>query len=600
MRLTLEEMRDIAKRLPIGFYLGRKTPVFVEESGGAYCDVVKGDIHIGMPLLQTVADKIDASDAAKWDREKLLRCLLYHEIGHLLLTPSWLKGVVHNGWDSDVDYGTRRNIVNIFEDERLECVLSQVFMGVEFKPFVRLVHKGVKVDPGSLESRFLHGVRLRETTQEISDAIDDAIDKTAFINCTTPPYRPGNAYDIYWTELAKLVKLFAQPSEQEEQQQQNQQQGQGQQQSQQSQGQSEDDGEKPDGSGGNQDEDDGKDGDGEDEDKDKERNDEGSGDADGEGGEDESDDKGEDEDGDKSGGDSGEDDEDEEPEDDSDPDADGEDDGANDGASEDETDDDSDERPPSEEAEKGDPAHGRTPRTVKLPAGFLQATAKKVFVEPTDEIANKLQQFASRLAKKRGAQSAGCWSALHGKIDTRRDAQDKDRIFRRRSDVGDRLMSSVNLTLWVDNSGSFIASGPVLNKILAAVARAVGMSQGKLAANVVKMGEYAELAPQTHWFVEPCEDNDINPTYTLRWRETRSKTRRNIDIVVFDGQATYFRPDKIAIAKQIWDSPDCHVISDPDNEPMFKLMKKAHVTYVSSDYAEHLQEEVMKTLDRIL
>ena len=237
---------------------------------------------------------------------------------------------------------------------------------------------------------------------------------------------------------------------------------------------------------------------------------------------------------------------------------------------------------------------------MKLPAGFLQATAKKVFVEPTDEIANKLQQFASRLAKKRGAQSAGCWSALHGKIDTRRDAMDKDRIFRRRSDVGDKLMSSVNLTLWVDNSGSFCESGPVLNKILAAVARAVGLSNGKLEANVVKMGDEARIAPQSHWFVNPDEDNDINPTYEECWKKTRSKVRRNIDIVVFDGQATYFMPDKVAIARKIWDHPDCHVISDPDNEPMFKLMKKAHVTYVSSDYAEHLQEEVMKTLDRIL
>ena len=574
MKLTWEEMREIAKRLPVGFYLGRKTPVIIEPTGGAYCDMVKGDIHIGMTLLQTAADKIDASDAEKWDREKLLRCLLYHEIGHLLLTPEWLRYVQQNGWPSSIDYGDRKDILNTFEDERLECILSQVFMGVEFKPFVRLVHKGVKIGPSSpLTSRFLQAVRLRDTTQEISDAVDDAIAKLASINCKTDS-DDNDAFHTYCTELAALVKRFVTPpSEQEQEKKERQQQEQEQQKQEQSQGQSKDDG------GGANDKSDGKD----------ENENGGGGDGNGQDEKDESEDENEK-------------DKDENEKDKDEDSGHGDDDGQ---------DEDGDGQQPPEEGESptpsdpsqeenGKPTGGITPRPVNLPGGFLKSAAEKLFVTPTSEVANKLAQFASRLSKKCGAQAAGCWSALHGKIETRRDAMDKDRIFRRKSDVGDKLMSSVNLTLWVDNSGSFRASGPVLNKIMAALARAVGMSGGKLAANVVKMGSDAAVAPQTEWYIEPYDINNIDFTYEVCWKQTRSKTRRNIDIVVFDGQATVFFLQKLAIANKIWNHPDCHVISDPANKPMFDPMKRAHVTYVANNYAEHLQEEVMKTLDRIL
>jgi hypothetical protein len=114
MKLRIDEMREIAKQLPIGYYLGRKTPVVIEESGGAFCDIVRGNIHIGMDLLQQAADNITPSD--NWDRESLLRCLLYHEIGHLILSrPAVL---------SPLSCNIGHQYVNTFEDERLECILA--------------------------------------------------------------------------------------------------------------------------------------------------------------------------------------------------------------------------------------------------------------------------------------------------------------------------------------------------------------------------------------------------------------------------------------------------------------------------------------------
>ena len=52
MNITFEEMKDIAKTLPIGYYLGRKVEVTIDPGGGAYADVVKSVIHVGMDILK--------------------------------------------------------------------------------------------------------------------------------------------------------------------------------------------------------------------------------------------------------------------------------------------------------------------------------------------------------------------------------------------------------------------------------------------------------------------------------------------------------------------------------------------------------------------
>jgi hypothetical protein len=257
---------------------------------------------------------------------------------------------------------------------------------------------------------------------------------------------------------------------------------------------------------------------------------------------------------------------------------------------------------------------------MELPKDFLPATANKVFVTPTQDVTRTLNRFATRIAKQKGTQAAGRWSALHGRIDARRDAQDKERIFRRRSDVGERLMSSVNLTLWVDVSGSFRDSKDVLNRILAATAKAMNMAGGRLMVNVVKMDDYARVANEHDWVIDPQGNNDINASYEDAWRKTRKKDRRNIDIVVFDGicsgaayelgfcgvplkdvRSNRTLNEELNIATRIWNSPDCWMVSDTGNRKMFDAAApRAHITYIEDGYAEQLQQKVTEILDRIL
>ena len=203
---------------------------------------------------------------------------------------------------------------------------------------------------------------------------------------------------------------------------------------------------------------------------------------------------------------------------------------------------------------------------------------------------------------------------MHGKIDNKRDAMGKDKIFRRKSDVGDSLMDSVNMNLWVDVSASFSQSKDELNNILAAVSRALQMAGSKLKVNVIHAGECAVVVPSDSWAVDPKTDNAINETYLNAWKKTRDKTRRNIDIVVFDGVCGYGAhmmnlghrgharvPFEIEIAKRIWNNRDCWIVCDDENKKFFtESIPKAHVTYIGKDYARHLQSKVIEILDRIL
>ena len=667
MKLNLEEMREIARTLPIGYYLGRKVPVFVEDGNLAYCDVVKGDVHIGVGLLQTAADHIDATDAAEWDRETLLRCLLYHEIGHLLLTPKWYKvRRVKNANGNSYCEEKSNTILNIFEDERLECILSKYFMGVKFKKFVKLVCKGEGGGRKDDIAKIYRAIRLRDAPKDVSDAVDEAIKNLAYIISVTDEwgFNPAGNYvynaGLYSEEVNALVAKILDSKEES---------GGGQ--SQQSQGRSEheqskqdspeqpaskeqSEQEKPDGEQKDEQKDDKSDGESDDkpdaddksdaendskaeENSDSEENSGGDGgDGDGSDGEsdkpDEEDSEGDegggDADGDESDGDGDADGDGDESDEDSDGDAkgDGEDADDADDSSADDADGGVDGDDCEEESSDGDAtgdeadvsgtddtedaedADGKTSCAVSgvltLPPEYLKEVADKVFATPTNDIENVLRRFAQRIAKQKGAQAAGRWSALTGRIDPRRDAQDKDRIFRRSSDVGDAINTAVHLTLWVDTSVSFCRSVPLLNQILAATYRAMKMSGGKLDVDVVKMNYSASIASPNDWQIVAHGGNNLNSSYVNAWRKTRKKNKRNIDVVVFDGEACCYYGDARTyideIVKQIWDSPDCHLVVDHTNGDWTGKLKRAHVTLLTGDYAEALQGEVIKLLDRIL
>lgn len=586
MKITYEEMKDIAKTLPIGYYLGRRVEVMIDPSGGAYADIVKNVIHVGFDIIRQAADHIDAAEAAKWDRENLLRCVLYHEVGHLLLTHEYVgrytdcveylpfKNSKVRDWAYDLGSTQRHAIMNIFEDERLECILSSFFMGVDFKAFCKLVNKGCSAKDDIMKLGDI--IRLRKTTKEISDRVDDIIDK----HCGISAGRNDNyVYDLMKSYVGDVLTLaydlIHTPPKDEKKDEKSDEAGKPDESDDSSDGSPDDPSEdkrnptegKDEGKDEGKGEDKGKDGDDEDDGEDDGKGDDG--DSSGEDGEDKDGDGGTGEEGDSS-------------------------------------------EASSENAESvdGDPSDAEddesiTPRKPHVCSDFLANAADGLFATPTPEVGAKFDQLARRLAKRKGLHAAGCYSALHGKINVKRDAMDKDRIFRRSSDVGDMINSGTNITLWVDVSGSFASSVPILNRILSAANRVMSMSRN-MSISVVKMNDKAVVAGDNNWEIEAGGGNYIGKSYLNAWRKTRNKSCRNIDIVVFDGDAKSDYPDPgeewsgRPIEQTIWDHPDCHIISDEYNSYYFDTLHNAHVTYVKGNYAERLEAEFVKIVDRIM
>lgn len=118
--VSFNKVNEILKTLPVGFYLGGPIECALENSDRSYYDPMDYKIHIGYALIPL--DKLDESDP---EIEDNIRCMLYHEISHVLLTPT---GTAAHPW------------LNVFEDQRIETVLRDYFHRVDFKSFVKKVN----------------------------------------------------------------------------------------------------------------------------------------------------------------------------------------------------------------------------------------------------------------------------------------------------------------------------------------------------------------------------------------------------------------------------------------------------------------------------
>lgn len=111
MKVTKEYVEGIFKTLPIGYYLGRDIPCELSD---------KDDTSYFSPTEQKIVvayGQVAKACEHNVDMETAVRSVLYHEISHAILTPRKL-------------YVT--DITNIFEDERIETLMSDTFMGVDF------------------------------------------------------------------------------------------------------------------------------------------------------------------------------------------------------------------------------------------------------------------------------------------------------------------------------------------------------------------------------------------------------------------------------------------------------------------------------------
>ncbi len=172
MELTFGECKKILDILPLGYYCGRKIAVELDkEEATSFYSPAEDKIVVSLPIIQKGLESI-ANEAEK---ETAIRSMLYHEVSHAILTPVRIFDYIGS------EEG--KYVFNVFEDERIETVLNDYYMDVNFKQqLFNIVGETPNVDVNDPRNVFYSVVRYRYGKKEWTDMVAELIRQYSQIN----------------------------------------------------------------------------------------------------------------------------------------------------------------------------------------------------------------------------------------------------------------------------------------------------------------------------------------------------------------------------------------------------------------------------------
>ena len=173
MKMTDLQIERITNTLPIGYYVGRNIPYsFWNEPCSAY-DVSKDCIMLSADQMRKGLEEVTDGDFVT--AEMFIRSNFYHEISHAFLTPTAM--------DSN-------DIINIFEDERIERLLKDYYYGVDFEKSLNAINDRTAVPSNPIQA-FFSLVRFHIGKQEMLDRVSDIINRYRTMHRTSSPTTVG-------------------------------------------------------------------------------------------------------------------------------------------------------------------------------------------------------------------------------------------------------------------------------------------------------------------------------------------------------------------------------------------------------------------------
>lgn len=188
MQITYNQVKKLLDTLPIGYYLGHSIPPvkLSKESNSTYINQITEEITVSFQnvhtMLQNAPDDIDV--------ESVVRGLLYHEVSHAVLTPAVkftvegvnfnrsnfsfafykIKSAYEKKFRQRFYFRDCKDLFNIVEDERIETLLKDYYLNVDFRKNVVLLN-GITDPEKELENadflkRFFLVCRYHVGTQE--------------------------------------------------------------------------------------------------------------------------------------------------------------------------------------------------------------------------------------------------------------------------------------------------------------------------------------------------------------------------------------------------------------------------------------------------
>ena len=195
------ETKAIADALPIGIYAKRRIRCSLrEDENTSFYSPMTDEIIISYPQI-TCALKMTPEDE---DKEVAIRSMLYHEVSHAILT----------GWNGRVT-----DQFNIFEDERIETVLNDFYLDVDFAKQVYRINgiqsnDDLKAPKNALDA-FYQLVRFHNGDADLLDRVKKLLVKYAPLSKTMLNLPSGESWWDYNREINDLFnevkKRFGEP-----------------------------------------------------------------------------------------------------------------------------------------------------------------------------------------------------------------------------------------------------------------------------------------------------------------------------------------------------------------------------------------------------
>lgn len=207
MNVSFAQVKTIMDTLPIGYYAGKRVSVTLEPQTAvhtSYYSPIDETIVIDYPIIAERLQK--APDTA--DVEEAVRSMLYHEVSHAILTPKALVSLLSDATQEIID------VVNIFEDERIETILSNYYHNVNFrKQLSEITSPNTGTD---CMSKFFDLVRFHIGPKPFLEKVTQMIKDYQKLTACAERYATFNylwAINDLWEKFKRYYKTNPQPQQ---------------------------------------------------------------------------------------------------------------------------------------------------------------------------------------------------------------------------------------------------------------------------------------------------------------------------------------------------------------------------------------------------
>jgi len=540
MEITFSEVNEIFKTLPIGYYLKRDVERTLSLTDSAtYYIPTEDKIVVSFEMIKNVFSSLEKETISEEEKESLIRGFLYHEVSHAFLTPDYAAKYYPCKTKIEIDS------FNIFEDERIESLLRDFYMNVNFRNLIHVVNGESKKYPSpevSVMSAFFYLVRYRECPEErFLNRVHDLIVNFKDINKNSEPSDCSYYFQkIFWL-YCDFRDWYLEELEKSKESKES--------------GESEDEG-KGEGKGGNSESESESGKSGKSTSMNNKEQSENENSKTGKGTKGES------------------------------------------AESTEETKENS-VNGSSEESEVNDTVKKHydeeSALSTEASGENLLEKASKYYINEsmTNEINNILNSI-NKVTKR----TSGCINSYSGIFDPRSVIREDYKYFVQKNRNGHiKMCSKIKLNLFIDRSGSFRKNEDFVNQLLHSLMNLEKLNPD-FSFDLVTMGMNERLESKKNLFFKASGGNDFGHNIHELYKKVQSKNAVNYNIVLFDGYAFSDSWNRTEAQKnlKVFNNSNTTIISDPDNKTSIIEHCERSKNIITCNYTDELYKNVMETL----